>query len=109
MVESHKQGRWNAAGLEGIHCVISATDALLGLKAKLRPAGESHYEAIDVLRQYVKNEATSQQASRLARILEKKNVVEYEGRKFTEPEAAAVVKDVSRYLEWARAFFKSSR
>ena len=105
MLETYRQKWWNSAGLEGVHCAISATDAILGFKARIRSAGESHNDSVDLLRSLVKHENTDQQAFRLARVISKKNVVEYDSRDFTEEEAAAIVKDVSRYLEWIKALF----
>ncbi|MBI5209897.1 MAG: hypothetical protein HY927_07995 [Elusimicrobia bacterium] len=105
MLESYRERRWNAAGLEGVHCAISATDALLGLKARVRAAGESHYEAVDLVRAHIKHEHVDQQAARLSRVISKKNIVEYDSRDFKNEEAAAIVKDVGRYLEWVKALF----
>lgn len=103
MVEAFQFRRWNSAGLAGVHCAISASDAALGKKARLRPSGESHHEAVELLRDHFPDAGA--QAQRLSRILGEKNRVEYDSREFTEPEAAAVVKDVGRFFEWAKSLF----
>ncbi|MBI3300045.1 MAG: HEPN domain-containing protein [Elusimicrobia bacterium] len=105
MTESFQNARWNSVGLAGVHCAISATDAVLGLKARLRSAGESHHEAVELLRQHVQDSNTAAQAQRLSRILGAKNRVEYDSRDFRRDEAADMVKDVGRYLEWVKSFF----
>lgn len=105
MAEAYRQRRWNSAGLAGVHCAISATDALLGKKARVRSSGDDHFQAVTLLRQHVQDERTGAQANRLARILEDKSAIEYDGRDFTEPEAAGILKDVSRYWEWVQSFF----
>lgn len=103
MVEAFQSRRWNSAGLAGVHCAISASDAALGKKAWLRPSGESHHEAVELLREHFPDAGA--QAQRLSRILGEKNRVEYDSREFTEAEASVVVKDVGRFFEWAKSLF----
>lgn len=105
MTEAFEKRRWDSAGLAGVHCVISATDAVLGKKARIRSAGESHFEAVQLLKQHVQDAHAGAQSQRLARILSDKSLVEYDSRQFHEDEAASIVKDVGRYLEWVRGFF----
>ena len=105
MVEAFQKGRWNAAGLAGVHCAISATDALLGKKARLRSSGESHMEAVQLLKQHIDDSNVGVQSQRLYRVLSEKSQVEYDSREFREAEAAAVVKDVGRYFEWVKGYF----
>ena len=105
MLESYRQRRWNSAGLAGVHCAISATDAALGIKAKVRSAGESHYEAVDLLCIHIKHGNINTQSARLTRILGQKSIVEYDSREFTEREASDITKDVGRYLDWVKTLF----
>lgn len=106
MLESYRQRRWNSAGLNGVHCAISATDAAMGIKAKLRSAGESHYEAVELLNLHIKHENVGAQSTRLTRILGQKSIVEYDSREFTEREASDITKDVGRYLDWVKTLFE---
>mgnify|MGYP001596278762 CR=1 FL=1 len=106
MLESYRQRRWNSAGLNGVHCAISATDAAMGIKAKLRSAGESHSEAVELLNFHVKHGNIGTQSTRLTRILGQKSIVEYDSREFTEREASDITKDVSRYLDWVKTLFE---
>lgn len=105
MTEAFQKGRWNSAGLAGVHSAISATDALLGKKARIRSSGDSHYEVVQLVRQHIQDPNVGAQAQRLSRVLGEKSLVEYDSREFREPEAAAIVKDVGRYLEWVKGFF----
>jgi HEPN domain-containing protein len=105
MVEAFQKGRWNAAGLAGVHCAISATDALLGKKARIRSSGESHLEAVQLLKQHIDDPQVGAQSQRVYRVLSEKSLVEYDSREFREAEAAAVVKDVGRYFEWVKGYF----
>lgn len=105
MAEAFQKGRWNAAGLAGVHCVISATDALLGKKARIRSSGESHLEAVQLLKQHITDDNVGAQSQRLYRVLSEKSLVEYDSREFREADAASVVKDVGRYFEWVKTYF----
>lgn len=105
MLEAFQKGRWNAAGLAGVHCAISATDAVLGKKARIRSSAENHLEAVQLLKQHIHDSNSGAQSQRLYRVLSEKGLVEYDSREFREPEAAAVVKDVGRYFEWVKGYF----
>jgi HEPN domain-containing protein len=105
MLEAFQKGRWNAAGLAGVHCVISATDAILGKKARVRSSGESHLEAVQLLKQHINDPNAGAQSQRLYRVLSEKSLVEYDSREFREADAAGVVKDVGRYFEWVKTYF----
>ncbi|PIP84238.1 MAG: hypothetical protein COR54_05415 [Elusimicrobia bacterium CG22_combo_CG10-13_8_21_14_all_63_91] len=105
MLEAFQKGRWNAAGLAGVHCAISATDALLGKAARLRSSGESHMEAVQLLKQHIKDPIWALKLSVFTGLLGQKSLVEYDSREFRESEAASVVKDVGRYFEWVKGFF----
>ena len=105
MSEAFQKGRWNAAGLAGVHCAISATDALLGKKARIRSSGESHLEAVQLLKQHITDDNVGAQSQRLYRVLSEKSLVEYDSREFREADAVSVVKDVGRYFEWVKTYF----
>jgi hypothetical protein len=78
----------------------------MGIKAKLRSAGESHFEAVELLNLNIKHENVGIQSTRLTRILGQKSIVEYDSREFTEREASDITKDVGRYLEWVKTLFE---
>lgn len=105
MLDAVEKGRWNAAGLAGVHCAISATDAVLGVTVHVRSAGDDHRAAVDLLKKSVKGPDAEPQALRLSRVLGQKNRVEYDSREFREAEARDIVKDVGRYMDWARGKF----
>ncbi|MBM3301551.1 MAG: hypothetical protein FJY85_16565, partial [Deltaproteobacteria bacterium] len=56
MVEAVSNEDWDAVGLNAIHCMISANDALLGFRHGVRPAGKGHSEAAELLAQLEKGE-----------------------------------------------------
>lgn len=100
MIEASSREDWDAAGLTAIHCVISANDALLGLRHGLRPVGKNHAEAAEVLMQYEQGEDVKRNASRFDRMVKKKNLVEYEGRVLTAAEGRKLISDAERFLSW---------
>ena len=102
MKTAKENGDWNACGLNGIHCAISATDALLVRKSGIRSRGESHYDVIALLGEKINAPELKEQTRRLAHILNKKNLVEYEDREFIASEADALEKDVERYFSWVK-------
>jgi len=102
MKEAQENEDWDAVGLSAIHCVISANDALLGTIHGFRPAGGSHYEAAELLGQYEQGDQARSSITRLDRMLRKKNLVEYEGRRLTATEARKLATDADRFLSWVK-------
>lgn len=102
MREAQENEDWDAVGLNAIHCVISANDALLGTLHGFRPVGGSHVEAAELLGQYERSEQSKRNIARLERMVKKKNLVEYEGRSITAAEAKKLATDTDRFLNWVR-------
>jgi HEPN domain-containing protein len=98
---------WDAAGHNAIHAVISANDALLGAKHGIRPAGKDHKDAATLLARKDPTDEARKNATRLLRLVNKKNLVQYEGRVLSETEARALVTEASRFFEWARSRLSS--
>ncbi|HBA59374.1 MAG TPA: hypothetical protein DCZ92_00850 [Elusimicrobia bacterium] len=102
MVDAALKHNWNAAGLAGVHCCISATDALLVKHAGVRSSSDSHQDVVGLLQSTIRDEAVSKQAKRLGEILAQKNLIEYIDKSYTEKDAVALKVSVERYIEWAR-------
>lgn len=103
MREAVKNEDWDAVGLNAIHGVISANDALLGTRHGIRPSSPDHGDAAVLLNQYEKSEDAKKNANRLDRMIRKKNLVEYEGRKLTKSEATVLATDAERFFTWVRS------
>jgi HEPN domain-containing protein len=95
------KGNWDAAAHNAVHCAISANDALLGARHGLRSAGQSHKDAATLLAEKEGTGDARKNAARFLKIVNKKNLVQYEGRSMTEAEARALMLDASRFFEWA--------
>ena len=93
--------QWDAAGLAGIHAGISAADAVASYYGGVRSASRDHRAAVELLVQTIGPDASG--ASRhLKRLIDKKNLVEYEQRRLTAAEAADLVEHARRFVRWAR-------
>ncbi len=100
------KGNWDAAAHNAVHCAISANDALLGSRHGLRPSGQNHKDAAALLAEKMGTEEARRNASRFLKIVNKKTLVQYEGRSVSEAEARAMMVDATRFFEWARSKIK---
>jgi len=92
---------WNAAGLMAVHCVISANDAIVTYFGGVRSASKDHADAIKQLIDVVSMKSTKTNATHLARVIAKKNTIEYESRLFSKPEALTAAAHAEKFLKWA--------
>jgi HEPN domain-containing protein len=104
MRRSLDEGNWNSAGLEAVHCAISATDALLVYAGGIRCTSQDHGDAAQLLEETVHVPETARNSAHFLRIIEMKNIVEYEARNFTPKEAEDIARHVERYFAWVRSF-----
>jgi HEPN domain-containing protein len=92
---------WDAAGLNAVHSVISAADAVTAFRAGIRSAEQDHKMLADVLEDIV-GEGAGKSVRHLKAVLAKKNTIEYEQRKLTPKEAADIAEHARRFVSWAR-------
>lgn len=96
--------RWNLAVLAGIHCTISACDALtiffLGKKHK----GIKHADAAKVLASIegLDSKELAEKSSQFISILDFKTPVEYDKTVFKESDARELAKRAERFYGWVR-------
>ena len=96
--------RWNLAVLAGVHCTISACDALtiffLGKKHK----GIKHADAAKLLASIegLDSRELSDKSSQLISILDFKTPVEYGKTIFKELDARELVKRAERFYSWVK-------
>ena len=101
MRQAMQAKRWNAAGLNAVHCAISACDAVLVYYTEQRSISPDHDTAAYLLGSLAKVPEAQQKAETLRRILQEKHIIEYEDRTFTAPEAAELTKLTERFYRWA--------
>ena len=103
MLAAKNEKRWNAVGLNAVHCAISACDAILVFHLGLRSSSEDHGDVVDLLSTVSNIQDIEQKSKTLASILSKKNLVEYEDRDFLESEAETLVKLTTRFFDWVKS------
>ncbi len=95
--------RWNAVGLNGIHCLISSCDSLTVYFLGKRSASQNHEDVIKLINELDIDEKTKRdRLGQALSILQPKTRVEYEGELFTEKEARTMAKRVGRFYGWAK-------
>lgn len=102
MAQAAAAKNWNAVGLNAIHAVISATDALTSFHLGKRSRSQDHEDVILLLRELPLQDVSAK-ASQALEVLRLKNKVEYEARLFEEEEAHVVQLRAERFLAWAHA------
>ncbi len=91
---------WSAAGLNAIHAVISAADAVLVHRRGIKSSGQDHLDAAELLAQ--ERVPDSQKAvGHFRRALAKKNLAAYEDRELSPRESRELIEHAERFFEWA--------
>jgi len=93
------EGKWNSAGLQAVHTVISASDAVIAYYGGMRSAELDHREVVGLL-QDVMGETAAAAGKHVARVIARKNLVEYEERLLTQAEAREMAEHARRFLKW---------
>ena len=96
---SLEEGKWNSAGLQAVHTVISASDAVIVYYGGVRSAELDHREVVGLLHNII-GESASAAGRHVSRVIAKKNLVEYEERLIIQSEARDMVEHAKRFLEW---------
>ena len=96
---SLEEGKWNSAGLQAVHTVISASDAVIVYYGGVRSAELDHREVVGLLHNII-GESASAAGRHVSRVIAKKNLVEYEERLIIQSEARDMAEHAKRFLEW---------
>jgi predicted nucleotidyltransferase len=100
MNDASARADWNAVGLNAVHAVISACDALTTAFLGVRSRSQDHEEVAKLIRNLPVNEAPAK-ADTAVHVIQLKNLVEYEARDLDPQEAEMVCTKVGRFLAWA--------
>lgn len=103
MQQAEKDRRWNAVGLNAVHCAISSCDAILVFYLGVRSSSDYHADAVSLLSSLSNISDAGQKSKTLSNILAKKNLVEYEDRDFLENEARTLIKLTERFFDWVKS------
>lgn len=102
MTDAAGRKDWNAVGLNAVHAVISASDALTTFYLGERSTGDAHADVIGLLRELPLEEA-KEKARQASNVIDDKNAIEYEDVDFTAKSAERIEMQARRFVEWARA------
>ena len=100
MHHAQKTQKWAAVGLNAVHCVISASDALLVRYFGQRSVGDDHLQVAGILSR-LPMERVGEQVLNFKRIIAKKNAIAYENRELRQSEALEIAKQTERFYQWA--------
>jgi HEPN domain-containing protein len=100
MLQAQKERRWNAVGLNAVHCAISAADALLVFHIGQRSVDPDHRAVVELMSNSLTIPDAANKSETLQKIINQKNLIEYEQRAFTEKEAALIIKHTERFYTW---------
>lgn len=98
-------GNWDGAADDAVQCVVSAIDALLGLKHGLRPSGINYLDSATLLAEKEGTKEARINAVSLIKMVNKKNLVQSEGRSVSKTEAGVLMMEAILSLEWAKDQF----
>ncbi len=107
MQEAVQKSRWNAAGLNAVHCAISACDAVLVYYTEQRSAGPDHQTAAYLLSSLARVPDVKQKAETLRKIIHGKHLIEYEDRPISHQEAMELAKMTERFFRWAQEVIRA--
>lgn len=96
--------RWNLAVLAGVHCAISACDALTIFFSGRKHKGIKHADAARFLASIegLDPKELREKSSQFISILDFKTPVEYDKTVFKESNARELAKKVGRFYSWVR-------
>lgn len=99
MDRAASEGHWNAVGLNAVHTVISAMDALTTFYLGQRSRSPNHGDVLTLAAQ-IDVDGIRPRIQQAERVLDAKNQVEYEARGTEADEAEAMQKRAARFLAW---------
>ena len=99
-LHAKERQKWNAVGLNAVHCAISSSDAMLVFYAGIRSKSDDHLSVIDLLFSSVRLPEVKSKCETLRKILVKKSLIAYENRDFTQREALEILKLTERFYTW---------
>ncbi len=95
---------WDAVLLNGVHASISMCDALTVFHAGKHSKSAHHRDAALLLAESIPSDKNiNKNVQRLCEIIDEKNLIEYQPKRFQEQEAFSFALKVERFFEWAKA------
>ena len=100
---AYSKNQLNSSVANSVHAAISGSDALLVFFKEVRSAGETHEDVITLLKTLgLDPQEVNSKIKQLQRLLQIKNIAEYEEKLMSEQDAENCVKDAERFLDWVK-------
>ncbi len=99
-VRSFDNEEWTACAISTIHSGIAACDAMCVYFLGKRNAGENHNNAVTLFKSIKNDESINKNANRSCKLLQSKNIAEYEERLVFKSEADKALKNSKRFLDY---------
>lgn len=106
-----EQGDWDPAVANAVNAIINIVDAICVHYQGERSAGESHFEALELLGRVERMDAKLRDALRkhLGAVLEMKSLAQYDGRLCEERDAVVAIKHLERATDAVVPVAKANR
>lgn len=105
MLSEQRKENFNAVGTLALQCAISSADAICVFEKGIRSISQDHFDVCDIVKSITLPDA-EEKASLLRRIINKKNLIQYERRNMYQGEAEEIAKATSRFYQWVAAHVK---
>ncbi len=106
MQNEYEFENWPAVGLNAVHCVISANDALLVKRKGIYCSAKEHLKTVDLLTQNIIDKDLKQASNHLRKVIALKNTIEYEAKPFTKKMAETINIHTTKFFQWVSVLLK---
>jgi len=98
-------GLWHASAESAIRCAIHLSDALCAKQHKKIVKSEDHKDAAKLLQQIQVKDSTKLK-DRFLKIIEKKNLIDYQSKVFSESDCKHILFNIHRFYALAESYLK---
>lgn len=98
---SFQAGRFTASGLEAVHAVISAADAVTAHNRSEVSSAPDHLEVVHLLRDSLRHGLPPAHERQLVGLLSMKSEIEYSGHMISHARAKTMLDQATRFVAWS--------
>ena len=95
---------WTAAGREAVFVCINMSDALLAKHNGLRNVSKDHMDVVKVVATVLPMSDRKSQSNRLRKVIQMKNLIDYESKEFSEKSANEIALQATRFYDWGMKY-----
>ena len=105
MEGAYADSNYNATGTLALQCAISSADAICVQEKGIRSISPDHFDVCDLVDSVTLPDAR-EKAAILKRIINKKNLIQYERRNIYQGEAEDLLKAATRFYRWVSSHIR---